>query len=313
MNTKLPKLFFMLVLFSLMATGCYWNDDIATNQVGVQLDRNEIVRVVGPGVYSEVLCTFCELKAMDIDTLTFPVEDPEVLTKDNQAVSVKVTVQARRKSDNDSVENIFTRWSTLVNNDALITTISATAREGMKNGTRNFTLPELLNDRNGLAEAIREQLELDAEKYSVEIINVTIENIGPSESYMAILSETANLNAQTDQEKRRQDLINQKAQNSVLEQQQRVKVAESQVLAERAETEVQVEIARRQGEVIAAANEVYSLNPQAYELERLRLLKFVLGEKNVIYLPSDVVLTLLNNMGNNTVVPVPSVNPEGGQ
>lgn len=305
------KYLVLLVFLPLLATGCYWNDEIATNQVGVQLDENKIQSIVGPGVYSD-MGFWSDLKSMNIDTLTFSVDDPEVLTSDNQPVGVKITIQARRKGDDESVKNIFTNWSSLTDDQNLINTISATAREGMKNGTRGFTLAELLDDRNGLATAIHDALRDDVGKYSVDIINVTVENIAVSQAYADILAQTANIKAQTDQEKRRQDLINQQAANRILEQQQRANVAEEQVKAEQAETFVQVEIAKREGEVIAARNEVYVLNPQAYELERLRLLKDVLGDKNVIYLPSDVVLNLLNNVGNSTVLPVPSAS-EGGQ
>jgi regulator of protease activity HflC (stomatin/prohibitin superfamily) len=303
MNKRIRLLLLALVL-AVFSSACYFNDEVATNQVAVKLDRNEIDKVVGPGVYSD-WGFFSDLRELDVDTLTFSVDDPEVLTSDNQSVGVKITIQARRKSDEDSVKNIFTRWNSLTDNEALKNTISATAREGMKNGTRGFTLTQLLDDRTGLADAIRTQLELDAEKYSVEIVNVTIENIGPSAEYMSILSQTANIKAQTDQEIRRQDLINQKAKNSILEQEKRVEVANAQVVAEQAETSVQVEIATRQGKIIAASNQVYADNPQAYQLRRLELLKEVLGEKTVIYLPSDVVLNLLQNFGDNTVLPLP--------
>src|SRR5690349_10490506 len=169
-------------LFSL--TGCYINNEVGTNQVAVHLYKNKIQEVVGPGVYSEALCFYCDQKEMNVDTLTFTVEDPEVLTKDNQAVGEKITIQARRKGDANSVTNIFTNWSTYTNDDVLKNTISSTALEGMKNGTRGYTLTELLDDRNGLANAISASLEADAGKYSVEIVNVTIANIAPSEDYM---------------------------------------------------------------------------------------------------------------------------------
>lgn len=302
------KKYMIFLVLAFFSTGCYWNDEVATNQVGVQLNENKIENVVGAGVYTD-MGFYAELKTMDVDTLTFSVEDPEVLTKDNQPVGVKITIQARRKSDDEAVKNFFTNWSSLTVNENLINTISATAREGIKNGTRGYTLTDLLNDRNGLADAIRKALEGDVEKYSVEIINVTVENITISESYGDILEQTANLNAQVDQEKRRQDLINQQALNDVLEQEQRVKVADAQLLAEQAETSVQVEIAERAGEVTAASNQVYADNLQAYELERLRLLKEVFGDKTVYFLPADTNLTTLFNVPSN-IVPVAPVQPQ---
>lgn len=297
MKTKL----LVVVLAMFLLSGCYINDEVATNQVAVRLEKNKISDVVGPGVYSD-WGLWSDLKELNVDTLTFVVEDPEVLTKDNQAVGEKITIQARRNGDDDSVKNIFTNWSTYVDDEVLKNTISSTALEGMKNGTRDFTLTELLDDRNGLADAISASLEDDAKKYSVSIINVTISNIAPSTSYMEILSQTANIKAQTDQEIRKRDLINQKASNDILAQEQRVKVAQSQVLAEQAETAVQVEIASRAGEVIKASNQVYVDNPQAFELERLRLLKELFNDKTVYFIPEGTDLTTLWNFGG--VVPV---------
>lgn len=296
------------LLAMVMLSGCYWNEEVQPNQVAVKLYRNQIESIADKpgGVYSALTCFYCDLKAVDIDTQTFSVEDPEVLTKDNQAVGVKITIQARRKADTESIKNLLTNWSLLTDNTQFTNTIAATAREGMKNGVRNFTLSELLNDRNGLAGDIRTQLEEDAKNYSAQIVNVTIENIAPSAEYMTILSQTANLKAQTDQEIRRQDLINQKASNSVLEQKKRVEVAIAQVEAEKAETEVQVEIARRQGDIVAAQNQVYTLNTQAYELKKLELMKDILNNKTIMFIPEGTNLTtFLNGLTGQNVVPVP--------
>lgn len=299
------KKILLVLMLSVLLTGCYWNDEIATNQVGVKLDENKIEEIVGPGVYSEVACFWCDLKSMNIDTLTFSVEDPEVLTKDNQPVGVKITIQARRKSDDASVKNIFTNWSSLVDDVSLVNTISATAREGMKNGTRGFTLAGLLDDRDELAIAIQDALEEDVDKYSVEIINVTVENIAVSQAYADILAQTANITAQTNQEKRRQDLINQQASNDILAQEQRVKVAEAQLLAEQAETDVQVEIAQREGEKIAAAYQVYLDNPAAYQLEQLTRLKDVIGVGTVYFIPQGSDLTTFFLPNGTPIIPVP--------
>lgn len=303
----MKKVLSLLVLLVLVfQTGCYFNEEVESNQIAVKLYKNQIESIADKpgGVYSAVTCFYCDIRAVDIDTQTFSVEDPSVLTSDNQEVSVKITIQARRKSDNASIKNLLTNWSLLANNDQFRSTISATALQGMKNGVRDFTLQGLLDDRTGLSNKVKEHLQANADKYSAEIVAVTIENIGPSEEYMKILSDTANLKAQTDQAKRKQDLINQNAANSILEQQQRVNVANEQVKAEQAETNVQVEIAKRQGEVIAAQNSVYSLNPQAFELKRLELLKDVLNNKTIMFIPEGTDLnTFINGLTGN-VVPV---------
>lgn len=301
---RLLEILFVVFVMSFTA-GCYPPTEIEANHMAIRLERGKVQTVEGPGgVYDEWTCWYCSITSVSIDTLTFPVEDPEVLTKDDQSVSVRVTIQARRKSDQVSVMNMYVNWNALVDNQILIDTISATAREGMKNGTRDYTLTELLDDRDLLAGNIQKSLQTDADRYYVEIVNVTVENIGPSPEYMAILAQTSNINAQVAQSVKQQDLIRQKQLEEILAQQKRVEVANAQVLAEQAETEVQVEIARREGEVIKARNEVYTLNPQAYELERLKLLAPLFGNGTVYFVPQGTDLTLYF-LPNGLPLPVP--------
>ena len=298
---------FLSLLVLLFTTGCYFNDEIEQNQVAVQTNGGKIEGCVGPGgVYTD-MGFFADLKEMNIDTLTFGVEDPEVATKDNQPVRVEITIQARRKWQScDDVKNLFSNWLPLLQDQALIETVSATAKEGIKVGTRSFTLNQLLDDRNGLSTAILNALTEDASKYSVEIVNVTVEDIGLDPEYSQVLKDRAIITAQIDQELRRQDLLQQQAETNAFEQEQRIAVLQQQLVAEQAETAIQVEIASREGEVINAKNAVYLDNEAAFELEKLRLLKEIYGDKAVFYfIPggTDIDL-LLNQAGTPQVLPV---------
>jgi len=291
MKQKTNFMLVILLAVSMVISGCYWNDLARPNQMAVQLDEGQIKNVAGPGGKYTDMSMWSDLLLVNVDTVTFSVEDPEVLTSDNQAVGVKMTIQARRKSDRASIENIVTNWYSLVDDTKLIETISATAREGMKNGVRGFDLAQLLNDRNGLGNAIKDQLSQDSEKYSVEIINVTVENIAPSAEYMKILSDKANLSAETAKELERQKLIQQTASNNILQAQKDAEVKVAQLEAEMAKTAVEVEIAKREGQKTAAAQEVYTNNPQAFALEQLRLLDAIFDGSQVFYLPEGTDLT----------------------
>lgn len=284
---------FFMIITMLSLTGCYWNEVLNPNQMAVQLKGGKIDNIVGPGGKYSDSGFYADLLVIDVDTLTFSVEDPEVLTSDNQAVGMKITIQARRNSDNKSIENLVTNWYALIDNTRLMEVIAATAREGMKNGVRGFTLAQLLDDRNGLGDAIKKQLELDAQKYSADIINVTVENVAPSAEYMKILSDKANLSAETAKELERQKLIEQTAQNNVLQANKDVEVKTAQLSVEKAKTAVEVEIAKREGEKTAAANSVYALNPQAFALEQLRLLDNIFGDSTVYYIPEGSDLTAI--------------------
>lgn len=301
----MKKIALFLFALSFLLTGCFINDDVKTDQSGIIVDGGKIIECVGPGVYTR-WGFFTDLVEVSNGTVTFEVSDPQVATKDSQLVSVIVTIQARRNADCDSLKNLLTNWPALVDDANLINTITATTNEAIKVGTRQFDLTELLNDRVGLSSAIETALENDSNKYSTTIINVTIKDVGLDPAYAEVLQQKALLTVQIEAALREQDLIKQQAANDKLAQEQRTLVSLAQLDAEKAETAVQVEIATRAGNVVEAANNVYLINPAAFELEKLRLLKEVLGDKAVIYFVNentDLTL-LLSNIASGQVVPV---------
>jgi hypothetical protein len=291
-----------LLLVAVMLTSCYINEEVDANEVGIKMRAGQIENCVSPGVYTE-LGWFQDLKQISSSTVKLNVSDPEVATQDNQLVGVEITIQARRRTDCESATNILTNWPNLMDDAVLTETIDATAREGIKVGTRSFTLTQLLDDRNGLASKILDALTGDANVYSVDVVNVIVNNIAIAPAYSAVLQEKALLTAQIETELRRQDLIKQQASNSILEQERRGAVLSEQVKAEQAQTNVQLEIATRAGKVIAAENLVYMTNDYAYELERLRLIQGILGDKSTVYfVPEGTDLTMLWNP--NSITPI---------
>jgi len=294
----------MIVMIALSASGCYLWKGVQTDEVGAKLIKNQIVECVGAGVYSAPLRWFGKLKKVSVATLTFEVEDPEVATADNQLVGVKITIQARRLGDCESTTAFLTNWTRLLNDDILIQTIDATAREGIKNGTRGFTLMQLLDDRNGLANAISTQLKEDAGKYATDIVNVTIENISIAPEYAQVLQETAKLLADEKFQEQRQDLIAQQAETDLFEKQQAQLVLAEQLLVEQAQTKVDVEIAEREGKKTLARQEVYLMNEKAFELEKLRLLADILGDNVIYFMDEGTDLTLFMSDLTGTSLPV---------
>jgi hypothetical protein len=304
MKKTVLRLFLVLAL-PLILTACFINDDVKTDQSGVIVNGGKITDCVGPGVYTR-WGLFQDLVEVSNGTVTFEVSDPQVATKDSQLVSVIVTIQARRNSDCDSLKNLLTNWPALVDDTNLINTITATTNEAIKVGTRQFDLTQLLNDRVGLSTAIETALESDSNKYSTTIINVTIKDVGLDPKYAEVLQQKALLTAQIEAALREQDLIKQQAANDTLAQEQKTLVLLAQLETEKAQTAVQVEIATRAGNVVEAANNVYLINPAAFQLEKLRLLKEVLGDKAVIYFVNentDLTL-LLSNIASGQAIPV---------
>lgn len=271
------------VLAAFLLTACFWNDDVRTDQIGIVSDGGRLAaNCLGPGIYSDA-GFFTDLLEVPISTLTFEVSDSSVATKDTQIVGVTVAVQARRKSDCPSVQNFLTNWPGLLDDQVLIQTVSATTSEAIKVGTREMTLEQLLNDRNGLSTSIVNSLTPDAAKYSVEIVNVSIKDISLDPAYEQKLRDKAAITVDIEIAQRQQALIQTQAETDRIEQEQRNAVLAAQLVAEQAQTAIEVEIASREGEKIAAQNEVYQDNERAYELARLDAWERILGDKATIY------------------------------
>jgi len=303
---SLLSLFVFFLLAATLLSGCYWNETVGTSFIAVETDSAKPTQCKGPGLHSGD-SFFDDLVPIGMGTLTFDVEDPEVATKDNQLVGVRITVQARRSSECPELMDMLTRWPSLLNDDSLKTTISSTALEGIKNGVRLYTLDGLLTDRNGMADTILEQLQLDAAEYNTEIINVTVSNIALNAAYVEQLNLNAQYTAQIEGLRKQQEQIAIQGETDRIQQEQTALVYEAQLAAEEAKTAVEVEIAEREGKKTAAAQQVYADNPQAFHLKELELLQDVVGEGTVYFVPDLNTLTLLlTQPGAPPVVPVPA-------
>lgn len=304
MKVKNIVVLFLVVVGALFNTGCYLWQQAEPSEIAVQLRSGRIVDIADQtgGLFSDTDWN-AEVVFVDVGTLTFPVEDPSILTSDNQQIGMLINIQVRRNQNKSSIESFITQWNDLLNNQRVIDTVSATAREGMKNGVINYTLSEILTERNSLADDIAASVEEDAVKYGIEIVNLTITDVSPSSEYLAVLEEKSLLKVQTEKELERQNLINQEAANAILQAEKDVEVKVAQLEKERAQTAVEVEVAERAGKVIAAQNQVYLDNPLAFELERIRLMQAYFSDKTTyFFIPQG---TDLNAFFNGTGFPIP--------
>lgn len=302
----------MFVMLAAVSAGCYWNEQVNTNQVAAQVEGGAIVKVVPSGLYSGGINA--DLIQINCDALNVPYENASVATAENQSVAIKATIIVLRdcgtygggSPSEANVKELLTNWNKVALDDAeLSATVVASAGQGVKAGVHEYTLEQLLADRNGLAAKIEAALNENL-KFPVRVVSVQVNDVDPDASYMTILQEKANLKAQTDTELQRQALIRQSAANAKLDQDQRVLVSQAQLAAEQAKTAVEVEIAKRDGEVIARKFEVYKTNPAALELRRLELLQNVIGNKATFwFLQPDQVVNLFTGQtgGLTPVVP----------
>lgn len=276
---KILALLFMVLL----NTGCYWNWTVSASESGVKLDGGRIVECVGPGVQTD-FGWFATLDRISHDTITQEVKDAEVVTVDKQPVSVIVTLQYQRKNDCDSLKGMLAKWPGIAkDNTAMIKTMDSIVSQGIKVAVSQFSLNQLLEDRNSLALTIKKDLEQYTNNFYVAVISVGVKDVGVDPAYLATLKTKAQYTVQVEAEIKRQEVIKQQALNAQLQAEQDALVAVKQLAVEQAKTQVQLEIATRDGRITQAQNSVYQTNPQAYELQKLKLLKDILGEKSVLY------------------------------
>lgn len=240
----------LFLFLALAISSCYLQDDIGPSQQGLKLDENKWRECVGPGIYTD-WGFFADLVEVNIGTLSFEVSDPSVATKDTQIVGLVTTIQARRSFFCEDLKNLYVNWPTLLDDERLQVTISTTASEAMKTGVRSMTLEELLNDRNGLSDAIKLALTEDALKYGVDIVNVSIKDIQLDEDYQKKLIEKAQITVQIEIAQRLQDQIEAEAAAERIKQERPALTFLAQLKAEKAKSAVELEIASREGDKVS--------------------------------------------------------------
>lgn len=297
----------VLIIVSLLLTGCFVNDDVAVNEQGIVLYGGAFQYCLAPGVHSD-WDFYADLVEVSMDTIAVEVSDPEVVTspEDQKVVGVTVVVQVRRKSDCESLKTLLSNYGGLLNNDQVVVLVSSWTNEAIKNGTRQYSLQGLLNDRDGLATKILTALQLNATDASLQVVSVSVKNVDVDDTITTEWQKQAQIAEQVKTALRDQERIKQEAANAILAQEQKKLELEAQLKREEAQTQIDIEIAERAGQVVTAQNAVYASNPQAYELQRLRLLKDVLGGESVIYFVSDLAeLNLILGANGQPVLPLP--------
>lgn len=299
----------LLALLVIFTSGCYCNVPVGENQIGLKLDGGKVVQVVGPGLQSDPLNYYADLRTLNINSINARWEDKSLVSRDMQDLGFTVDLSFARKSDEKSIRNHWQLYNNEAKSDKQLTdTVLARVPQVVKDVTTRHVLAEMLGINEQTGEASDEQgrqllqteikagLQPQLDAMGVNLLYVGVSNIDPDQTYVDALK------TKTQQQVRIDALVAEQA------------VLKAQNDKEKQETEVQKTIAARDNEVAAERNKVYATNPQALELEKLRLLKDVIGPASKIYfVPQGADLTLLlSGEGTPNVVPVPA-KPEGGQ
>jgi len=290
---RIVKLIVLCLIATFLISGCYILSGVQSHEIGLLMDNGvKVNNVVGPGRYTH-LGFFAAKFNMDCSAKTLTWEDPDLWTKDKQPVRFRITVTYARKRDAQSAKQMWENYNLEAKNDqALSQLVSTRIPRVAKQVTTMFTLDEMLGIAEGLGgrEVLQERmmnlLAKELNEFSVQLLDVGVNDIGADENYVAQLKEKA------------------VSKVAVEVAAQKTKQLEEQVKQEKAQTQVSLEIAKRKNLVAAEENRIYTLNPQAYQLERLRLMKDMISDKDkIFFVPQGCDITFfLDSEGK--VVPV---------
>ncbi len=156
-------IFILLILGGLIISGIR-----VVNQYerGIVLRLGKYKKTLGPGL--NIINPFFD-KVTKVDVRTRPMDIPkqEVITKDNVTVNVDAVVYSRVINPQKAV---------LETTDFSYAT-STFAQTALRDVTGNFDLDEILSKRDEISEKIREIVDVQTDKWGIDIESVKLQNI----------------------------------------------------------------------------------------------------------------------------------------
>lgn len=288
----MKKIVLLVGVLAFLLSGCFFKREVESFEAGVVLsDGVSISEIVDAGRYTD-MNWYADLKIISVSAITVEWNDPSLVTKDKQPISLTLQLTFNRSRVEDDIEKLFTSYQREALDDtALSVLVLSRVPSVAKAITTQYTLDEMLgisegtNNRLVVEAKLQELLAAELAEIGVVLQNASLADIGVDQAFL--------------------DALSAKAQASINIEVARAKTSqlEQQLLQEEAQTQIALEIANRQNEVNELLAQAFADNPEYFELERLRLLADLLDENDlVIYVPegSDIATVL----GASGVIPV---------
>lgn len=287
-----------LLAASTVLSGCYWQREVESSQVGlVQPNGVTVTEVTGAGRYTN-LGFYADLDVIDVSAKTVQWNDPDLVTQDKQPIGLSLAVTYQRKRDKESILTMWDNYRSEATSDqALEQQVLTRVPSVAKAVTTRYSLDEMLGvaedqvgttgGREAMTTDLFNLLKPQLDEFGVQLLDIRVENIDPDDAYLAQLAEKARAILGVELAKAEAQRLEQ-----VLEQ-------------ERRQTLIELEKAQRENQVNEERAKVYRTSPQFFELRRLELLKDVVGANDKIYfVPQGADLTMILSGQQNQIVPV---------
>lgn len=296
MKQFIKSIFLLVVVFTL--TGCYF-ESVESSEMGVETNRGSVTDIKTPGGHQSIN-PFTELNIIDVSAKTYEWDDPDLVTRDKQPIGVAIAVTYARKRDKDNIRLMWDQYrSEAVSDASLELQVKNRIPAVAKNVTTRYTLDQLLGTggtedggRSVVQRDLQELLEPELDEFGVQLLDIRVSNFAPDQAYLDLLKEKAQVGL-------RQEIA-----------QQRTLQLTEELKQEEAQTNIELEKARRQNEVNQELSRVYDTSDRYFELERLRLLKDVIGDSDKMYfIPEGADLTLILSGSNAPIIPESQIEP----
>jgi hypothetical protein len=172
------------------------------DEVGVQLSGGRIKDVVPPGIYSD-FGLFVSIVTYSTQAYQFTVEDPEVLTADNQRIGVTATGSVFRPGETniELVKSLWTKYRAVyTDTNALQKVISDLSLQAIKVcvGDRPFKDSVVGSERDALRTCIDQELNELTTTYGLSVANVTVPNVVLSPEVQSLLDQITKSRLETE-------------------------------------------------------------------------------------------------------------------
>jgi hypothetical protein len=278
-----------IILISLM--GYIWtpvgaNEFAITTKNGVTIDN-----VVGPGRYTD-LGFRASIHVIDGQAQTLTWYDNELLTLDRQSVGFEVSVTYAR--DMAHAEKIWTEFRASAQDDVVLAAlVESRLPRVVKAVTSSMSLDAML-EKTEIQAILRDRVAEEMQAIGLRLIDIGINKIRPTETYLELLEQRATIAAEEELEQRRNANALARIERERLVAQSNIELAIQQLELEQAETEIALELARREALVAMEEAEVFSMSPEALQIRLAEIYAEALAKAGAIYLPSDVNLNIFD-------------------
>ena len=216
----------------------------------------------------------------------------ELLTSDRQTVGFEVSITYAR--DIAHVELMWTQHRTAAQNDeALQALVTSRLPRVVKAVTSSMSLDEML-ERTTMQATLREMLAVELADIGCRLIDVGVNNIRPTENYLALLEQRATITAEEELAQRRNSVALAEIDRQKLVAAGNITLAQQQLELEKAETDVAIELARRVNLVAEEEAKIFESSPEVLQLRLAEIQSDALRGTSTVYLPSETILNIFS-------------------